>query len=50
MLGFASVFAMADTNGAKPELADRAQMLEARLMLAISAARFVYATVSIFSL
>ena len=37
MLRFASVFARANTNLAKPELADRATMLEARLLLAISA-------------
>ena len=37
MLRFASVFARANTNGAKPELADRAKMLEAKLMFAISA-------------
>ena len=36
MLRFASVFARADTNGAKAELAERAKMLEAKLMLAIS--------------
>ena len=37
MFGFAIVFARAHTNGAKPELAGRAKMLEARLMFAISA-------------
>ena len=37
MLRFASVFARANTNGAKPELADNSKVLEARLMLAVSA-------------
>ena len=37
MLRFANVFARANTNGAKPELADSAEMLEAMLMFAISA-------------
>ena len=36
-LRLATVFTRANTNGAKPELADRAEMLEARLMLAIPA-------------
>ena len=37
MLRFANVFARADTHGAKPELPDKAKMLEANLMLAIYA-------------